>query len=931
MTGCGDISGTRTLVSVDVGSARVEIVGDVSKFAGEVARELNSILAGMRLRPVEVDGDFRRAEDSASDAADSIEKDFQDGADRSEDALAGVDEDFQEPRQNANQAAESIASDFESAGSRARRALSGAAKFMAGAIAGVAAAATAAASAVAGVSLTRGFSRLADIEDAEAKLRGLGHTGDSVRQIMDDAMEAVSGTIFGFNEMAGVAANIVGAGIQPGREPARTLKAIADASQIGGEGLTEMGDIIGQVAVAGRASMDEINRMQARGIPILSWLAEQMGVTAEEARKMVSAGEVSFRDFRQAIEDNIGGAALEAADTTRGAWDNMVFTFTRTGAALLSGVFPTFKEVFNGIAAAMAPVEQLANQVGRALGAALDAFRSGKGLQGAIDAFRESLDPEVFNSATSAIRDMVSNGFQFLRDNAADIAETLINTFAAGRDAVLGAISNIGERLPELVPQLVSALVGLVKNLVNTLKTNIPLILNAAKDLIVGLAEGIVNSKDIVFDAIEDIIDSIADFIEDPAGLTAVVNAAVGIIEALVQGLVDLVTSGRLQTASLKIIVGLANAIMALIPQVIFLGQELLLALIDGILNALEQKDEETGKTTVETIMAAIEKEIPKLIDSGAKMLEKILEGFLDLMDRSRETAKRLIEVLSEKFEDDETAARLSDAAVEIMQLITDALVDNIDMITTFITETFIPEIERMLNENPELIDAGVDVMVAILEGMVRSEALIAETIVTKVIPAIVLALASANAEMTAAGGRLAGQILSGLWNTWRTKSGENLTRVKNNIINFFNNADQWLRDAGSRVISGLINGIRSRFEDVQNTLGILTSMLPSWKGPAELDRRILRDAGRQVMEGFQAGIQDERGNVERLLRGITTDMGSIGTFTGRVQGGDGAASGAVSVTVAPGAVVIQGQDREAGERAAEAFMERLAQSVLVR
>src|SRR5690606_3478208 len=325
--------------------------------------------------PVEVDGDFKRAEDSASDAADSIEKDFQDGADKSEDALAGVDEDFQEPRQNASEAAESIASDFESAGSRARRALSGATKFMLGAIAGVAAAATAAAGAVAGISLTRGFSRLADIEDAEAKLRGLGHTGDGVRQIMDDAMEAVSGTIFGFNEMAGVAASIVGAGIEPGRELERTLKATADACQVGGEGLTEMGDIIGQVAVAGQASMNEVNRLQARGIPILSWLAEQMGVTAEEARNMVSAGEVSFRDFRQAIEDNIGGAALEAAETTRGAWTNMVFTFTRTGAALLSGVFPTFKEVFNGIAEAMAPVEQLANQIGPALGAALEAFR----------------------------------------------------------------------------------------------------------------------------------------------------------------------------------------------------------------------------------------------------------------------------------------------------------------------------------------------------------------------------------------------------------------------------------------------------------------------------------------------------------------------------------------------------------------------------
>ena len=916
---------------MDVGSAKVEITGDVSRFAAEVNRELNRILAGIRVPPIEVEGDFGRAVGQADTAAEDISDSFADGADKSEDALAGVDEDFREPRQNANQAAESIASDFEKAGSRAGAAISSFAVAAGVLLADVIKTVSSAVTDLGRSFIRGGWERLAAIDRAEAKLRGLGHSADEVTAIMDDALASVRGTAFGLDAAAGVAARAITAGIKPGEDLRRTLSAVADAAHIAGTGLEDVGEIVAQVATRGRATLDEFNRLEDRGIPILKYLADQYDVTADAARDMVSRGEVDFATFRQLIEDNLGGAATEGASAVTAAWENVGFAFHRISANLQHGVFPQLVEVFEGIIDWLEPIEAAAENVGAALGEAFRVLRETGSIKEALAAFREELDPDLIGEATGAIRDLVSNGFQFLRDNAGDLAEMLIGTFAAGRDAVLGAVSSIGERLPELVPQLVSTLVGLVKNLVNTLKVNIPLFLNAAKDLVVGLARGLIDSKDIIFDAVADIIDSIADFIKDPKGLTAVVDVAVEIIEALVQGLVDLVTSGRLQQASLKIITGLVDAVMTLIPQVIFLGQELLLALIDGLLDALEQKDEETGQTLIETLMEAIEEEIPRLIDSGAKMLEKILEGFLDLMDRSRETAKRLIEVLSEKFEDDETAARLSDAAVEIMQLITDALVDNIDMITTFITETFIPEIERMLNENPELIDAGVDVMVAILEGMVRSEALIAETIVTKVIPAIVLALVSANAEMTAAGGRLAGQILSGLWNTWRTKSGESLTRVKNNIINFFNNADQWLRDAGSRVISGLISGIRSRFEDVQNTLGILTSMLPSWKGPAELDRRILRDAGRHVMEGFQAGIQDERGNVERLLRGITTDMGSIGTFTGRVQGGDGAASGAVSVTIAPGAVVIQGQDREAGERAAEAFMERLAQSVLVR
>jgi hypothetical protein len=47
-------------------------------------------------------------------------------------------------------------------------------------------------------------------------------------------------------------------------------------------------------------------------------------------------------------------------------------------------------------------------------------------------------------------------------------------------------------------------------------------------------------------------------------------------------------------------------------------------------------------------------------------------------------------------------------------------------------------------------------------------------------------------------------------------------------------------------------------------------------------------------------------------------------------RGGDGAAQ-TVSLTIAPGAIVVQGQGREAGEEAAEAILERLGQATLVK
>jgi hypothetical protein len=83
------------------------------------------------------------------------------------------------------------------------------------------------------------------------------------------------------------------------------------------------------------------------------------------------------------------------------------------------------------------------------------------------------------------------------------------------------------------------------------------------------------------------------------------------------------------------------------------------------------------------------------------------------------------------------------------------------------------------------------------------------------------------------------------------------------------------------------------------------------------------------VMQGFGLGIEDERRMIQRQLQDITKDLP---TWTGGPpRGGDGAATGSVTVVLQPGALQINGQGREAGEEAAAAFLEALAQAQLVR
>lgn len=230
----------------------------------------------------------------------------------------------------------------QSAGNRITSALGKAIK---GTIVGVGVAAGAALS----TALVRGWGRLTAIEEAQSKLQGLGHSAKSVQTIMDNALASVRGTAFGLDEAATVAASAVAAGIKPGIDLERVLKTVADTSSIAGVSMAEMGAIFNKVAASNRLTMGEVNQLADRGVPILQMLADQYGVNAEEMSKMVSAGKVSFAEFSQALQENIGGAALESGNTTRGAFANMMAAAGRFGAVLLEGVFPVAKQVFGGM------------------------------------------------------------------------------------------------------------------------------------------------------------------------------------------------------------------------------------------------------------------------------------------------------------------------------------------------------------------------------------------------------------------------------------------------------------------------------------------------------------------------------------------------------------------------------------------------------
>ncbi|ALY08862.1 tape measure protein [Arthrobacter phage Galaxy] len=218
------------------------------------------------------------------------------------------------------------------------------------AFAGIAAKATAVGSAIAvGLTIKGGISRALNIEDAKAKLTGLGHSGESVAAIMKNASASVKGTAFGLAEAASTAAGAVAAGVKPGAELERTLKLTGDAATIAGSSMGEMGSIFNKVATSNKVQGDVLAQLGDRGIPIVQLLAKEMGVSASEVTKLASKGKIDFATFQNAMEKGMGGAALKSGETTRGAIKNMGAAFARLGEKIIVPLLPKFNELVGGV------------------------------------------------------------------------------------------------------------------------------------------------------------------------------------------------------------------------------------------------------------------------------------------------------------------------------------------------------------------------------------------------------------------------------------------------------------------------------------------------------------------------------------------------------------------------------------------------------
>lgn len=300
-----------------------------------------------------------------------------------------------------------------------------------------------------------GFTRALNIENAQAKLKGLGHDSASVTEIMNDALASVKGTAFGLGDAATVAASLSASGIKEGDQLTKVLKTVADTAQISGRSLTDIGMIFGSVAARGKLQGDDMLQLMSSGIPVLQMLGKHLNKTSAEVSDMVSDGKIDFQTFADAMQEGLGGAALSAGTTFTGALANVKAALSRLGETAATPVLDGLRGLFNQAIPLIDTFTAAVTPTLQKVGAALQ-----QGLENAIPATQAKL---------KNLGDTISNipGFQMLASATASLKSQLTGLWNA-ITSLIGGLNNGGEAAT-MFSTTAGALAGVVASVAQAL------------------------------------------------------------------------------------------------------------------------------------------------------------------------------------------------------------------------------------------------------------------------------------------------------------------------------------------------------------------------------------------------------------------------------------------------------------------------------
>ena len=140
----------------------------------------------------------------------------------------------------------------------------------------------------------------ANLEQYQTSFEVMLGSAEKAKDLLAEINEVASATPFEQTDIIKATQKLLAFGVAQ-KDVIGTFKVLGDMAQGDAMKLEGLAMAYGKVQVKGKASMEELNMVAEKGVPIFDAIAEQMGIAKSEVIKMSSAGKISAEIFNESM------------------------------------------------------------------------------------------------------------------------------------------------------------------------------------------------------------------------------------------------------------------------------------------------------------------------------------------------------------------------------------------------------------------------------------------------------------------------------------------------------------------------------------------------------------------------------------------------------------------------------------------------------
>lgn len=477
--------------------------------------------------------------------------------------------------------------------------------------------------------------------------------GDSASQVMEQASEAFKTAGMSMNDYMETSIQSAAAMINSlGGDQAKAAE-LMDMS------ITDMADNVNKMGTDMEAVQNAYRGFSRGNFTMLDNLALGFAGTKEGMQELLDKAEEisgykydisSYSDIVQAIhvvqeEMGITGTtAKEAATTFQGS---------------LSSMQSAWQNLVTGMADPDADIGQLVGQM-------IDSAK----------VFLENAIP-IVEQAITGIGTAVEEIAPVIAEKIPKALESALpGLLASGAKVVESLANGILSALPALMPTATNIILDLVKMLISLA----PKVMTVGIQVLVQLANGIAKALPTLIPAAVDAIIAIVNALTDPNNLTMLIEAAIAIIMALLEGLIE--ATPKLVAQIPIIIKNLVQAIFSNLPMILTAAGRIIATLIQGMLAQLGAVLS-AGNQVISMVKNGIMSLNP--IEWGRDLISSFVNGIRskigDVINAARSVADKVRSYLHFSVPDVGPLADFDSYAPDMMNLFAKGIDDNTDVV----------------------------------------------------------------------------------------------------------------------------------------------------------------------------------------------------------------------------------------------------------